>query len=190
MKISKDKMVKISYTLKNSAGDVIDSSENNEPLEYIHGYNKIIPGLERALLDHDVDDVLSVVVDPADAYGDYDKTLVITVPKSQFDTDVEIETGMQFQADSPSGSRIVTVIDVKDDQVVIDANHPLAGEKLFFDVTVVDIRDATREEIFIANTTGSGSCSEGCDSCGNCSSCSGNSNDSGCNCGGCESNDE
>ncbi len=147
MNVEKNKVVSIEYTLKDADGEILDSSEDTGALDYIHGCGNLIPGLERALEGKTAGDKLSVVVEPEDAYGEYNKELVIEVPRSQFDESVEIEEGMQFEAESEDGSHLVTVVEVKDDIVVVDANHPLAGEKLFFDVEIKDIRDATEDEL-------------------------------------------
>lgn len=184
MIIGKNKVVSIEYTLKDSTGEVVDSSEGHAPLDYIHGAQNIIPGLEKELEGKKAGDKLSVVVEPADGYGEYSKDLVIEVSKEQFPADAEIEEGMQFEADSETGGRLVTVVAVSDKTITIDANHPLAGEKLFFDVTVAAVREATDEEIakglFAHSSCGCGDdddCDCGDDDCG-CSS-------GGCGSGGC-----
>ncbi|HIW36112.1 MAG TPA: peptidylprolyl isomerase [Candidatus Treponema faecavium] len=147
MKIEKNKVVSIEYVLKDADGEILDSSEDMGALEYIHGRGDLIAGLERELEGKAAGEKLSVVVEPADAYGEYNRELVVEVPRSQFDDSVDIEAGMQFEAESAEGSHLVTVVDVKDGVVVVDANHPLAGEKLFFDVEIKDVRDATEEEL-------------------------------------------
>ena len=147
MVIEKDKVVIIDYKLKDSEGELIDSSEGSEPLTYLHGNGNIIPGLEKQLEGKKVGDKLSCMVPPAEAYGDYDKNLIFKVKKSNFAEPDKIEEGMQFEAQGEDGDRVVTVVAVDGDDVTVDANHPLAGEDLHFDISVVEIRDATEEEL-------------------------------------------
>lgn len=173
MKITKNSLVTIEYTLKDEDGQILDSSVEMGPLEYIHGVGMIVPGLENALVGKDEGDELSVVVAPKDAYGEFDENLVFKVDKKQFPPDVKIEVGMEFETDGPH-SRAVRVINVEDDAVTIDANHPLAGETLHFDVKVVSSRMATDEEIaeLFSHSCGCGCGDSGEDACG-CSGCSG-----------------
>jgi FKBP-type peptidyl-prolyl cis-trans isomerase SlyD len=146
MQIAKDTVVSIDYTLKDDDGSVLDSSEGKQPLSYLHGSGNIIPGLEQALEGKAPGDELNVRVEPADAYGERREELQQAVPKNLFEGVDELQPGMQFQAQGDGGTQIVTVVDVEDDQVTVDANHPMAGVALNFDVKVVDVRDATDEE--------------------------------------------
>ena len=168
MTISTNKVVKIHYTLRGDDGNVIDSSDGSEPLEYMHGYGNLIPGLERELEGKSVGDKLHADIAPRDAYGEYDEKLVAEVPRKQFDVSVPIEVGQQFQAETATGMAVVTVTKVTDEKITVDANHSLAGKTLHFDVEIVDIRDATPEEL-PAEPSG---CSGNCSSCGvGCSGC-------------------
>ncbi len=145
MGIGKDKVVSINYTLRDDDGKVIDTSEGREPLAYLHGARNIVPGLEAALEGKNIGDQVHVAVEPAGGYGDRDDRMVQTVPRAAFGEN-KVETGMQFQAQTPAGARVVTVVDVQGDEVTVDGNHPLAGRTLNFDVTIVEVRDATPEE--------------------------------------------
>lgn len=148
MQIAKDKVVLINYTLKNDAGEIIDSSEGGDPLAYLHGAENIIPGLEKALEGKAAGESLSVTVPPEEAYGVFDEGKIQSVPKEMFDDAGEVVVGAQYHAAAPDGGYItITVTEVGDDTVTVDANHPLAGENLSFDITVVDIRDASPEEL-------------------------------------------
>ena len=183
MTITQDTFVSINYTLKNKDGQVIDSSNNGEPLEFIAGRGFLIAGLEKELEGKKAGDKFAAVIPPAEAYGEYSEQLKVSVPRSQFDTDVEIEVGMQFQAGM---GQIVTVKEVKENEIVIDANHPLAGETLYFDVEIVSVRAATSEEI-AAILVPRGDCGGGCGGCGG-GSCGddcncGDDGDCGCGCG-------
>lgn len=146
MQIANEKVITIDYTLTDDAGEVIDSSEHDGPLSYLHGSGNIVPGLESALEGKTVGDALKVVVAPEDAYGERDEKLVQAVPREEF-PDGEIAVGMRFRADSPAGTKVLTVVALNDAEVTVDANHPLAGRTLSFDVTVRGIRDATEEEL-------------------------------------------
>ncbi|BCX81086.1 FKBP-type peptidyl-prolyl cis-trans isomerase SlyD [Methylomarinovum caldicuralii] len=146
MQVSENKVVSIHYTLKNDAGEVIDSSEGREPLTYLHGVGNIIPGLEKALEGKDVGEHVDVSIAPEEAYGERNDALVQAVPRSAFEGVDEIKPGMQFQAQTPAGMQILTVVKVEGDEVIVDGNHPLAGETLHFSVDIADVRDATEEE--------------------------------------------
>ncbi|NLM01152.1 MAG: peptidylprolyl isomerase [Treponema sp.] len=175
MVVEKGKVISIEYTLKDAEGEVMDTTEGVGPMDYIHGMQALIPGLEKEMEGKKTGDAFSVVVEPADAYGDYSDELVLDVPRSNFPADVDIQVGMQFEAES---GHAVTILEIKDDTIKIDANHPLAGEKLFFDIKIVDIREPTKEEL------SSLSCGGGCSGhCGDCGSDCYDDYDDGC-CGG------
>jgi FKBP-type peptidyl-prolyl cis-trans isomerase SlyD len=147
MAIAKDKVVSIDYTLTNDGGQVLDSSTGREPLAYLHGSGNIIPGLESALDGKREGDQLNVTIPPDQAYGHKDPKLVQQVPRSAFgEQQQQVQPGMQFQANTNGGPRVLTVVDVQGESVTIDANHPLAGVTLNFDVTVREVRDATEQE--------------------------------------------
>ncbi len=147
MQISANMVVSIDYTLTDDQGTVIDSSEGRGPLAYIQGIGNIIPGLERALEGKSKGDSLQVKVAPEDGYGERSDELTQAVPKQMFEGSDEIQVGMQFQTMTEAGPQVVTVVAIDDEHVTVDANHPLAGENLNFDVTVVDIREASGEEL-------------------------------------------
>ncbi len=147
MEISKDKVATLNYVLKNDKGEVMDESRDGQ-FAYLHGASNIIPGLESALEGKKAGDSMSVSVPPADGYGERDLAQIQQVPRNMFPPDVEIEPGMQFQAQSPEGQMMVVMVTaVNDDTVSVDGNHPLAGENLHFEVNVVDVRDASSEEL-------------------------------------------
>lgn len=146
MQIANACVASIHYTLKNDAGEVLDSSEGREPLLYLHGAGNIIPGLESALDGKAVGDQLNVQVDPEQGYGPHREDLIQTVPRDQFQGVDQIDVGMRFQAESNQGPMVVTVTAVDEQNVTVDGNHPLAGENLNFEVEVVEVREATAEE--------------------------------------------
>lgn len=148
MKIADDCVVSIHYTLTDEEGTVIDSSADSEPLNYLHGAGNIIPGLEKELAGSEAGDKKKVTVQPTEGYGEVEPGLVQTLPKEAFSGVEEIKEGMEFQAQGPNGQvQFVTVKEVADDGVTIDANHALAGKVLNFDVSVESVRAASPEEL-------------------------------------------
>jgi FKBP-type peptidyl-prolyl cis-trans isomerase SlyD len=147
MKIAANTVAAIDYTLTNAQGEVLDSSKGLPPLEYLHGASNIIPGLERELLGLSAGDEKQVAVSPAEGYGEHDPRLVVTVPRSRFETDDTIEVGMRFHAQTPDGLRVMAIKAVDGDTVTLDGNHELAGVPLHFAVKVVSVREASAEEI-------------------------------------------
>lgn len=153
--IQNDQVVSFHYTLTDENGTVIDKSEG-QPLVYLHGAGNIIPGLENALAGKTTGDKLVVNVAAAEGYGEYNAELVQEVPRNMFQGVEDIQAGMQFQAQTDDGIQIVTVKEVTDEHIIVDGNHPLAGQNLNFDVEIVDIRDATQEELDHGHVHGAG----------------------------------
>ena len=148
MQIAKHKVVSIDYTLTDDEGALIDSSDGHEPLQYLHGVGGIIPGLEHALEGLSVGAEFAVVIAPADAYGELEEGMRSEVPRTHFDGVDDLELGMQFRVPTDEGNhQVVTVVEISDEVVTIDGNHPLAGVTLNFEVAVRDVRDATQDEI-------------------------------------------
>ncbi len=143
MTIQKDKVVSIHYTLKDKKGKVIDSSNGKEPLHYLHGRGNLIKGMEEGLEGKNKGDKLDLQIIPEKGYGKRDEELVQEVPRSAFG-DQKVEKGMEF---STQNGHTVFVTRVGVDNVTVDGNHPLAGEELFFNVEVMEVRDATKEEM-------------------------------------------
>ena len=192
MTITKNKIVSIDYTLRGADDEIIDIS-GSEPMMYLHGHENIIPGLEKAMEGKAAGDSFKVFVPTVEAYGIRDQNLVIAVPRSSFDGVEKLEEGMQFEAQFPNGSQIVTIIKVTENDVTVDGNHPLAGMDLNFDIAIKEIRDATEEEIAHGHPHyehGHCGCHEedGCDSCNGCNAdhgCHSDDDDEGDGCGGC-----
>lgn len=156
MQIADNLAVSIHYTLTNDEGEVIDTSEGDEALAYLHGYGNIISGLESALTGKSVGDKFKVRIDAEDAYGEIEDDRVQIVSIEMFEGVDELEVGMQFHADVSSGPGVITIINIDGDDITIDGNHPLAGVPLTFDVEVVDVRPATDEEISHGHIHGAG----------------------------------
>ena len=141
-------VVGLHYTLKNAAGEVLDKSEPDAPMVYLHGHDNIVPGLERKLSGRAVGDTLHVVVAPEDGYGDRDPRGEQKVPREAFPPDAPLEAGVQLAVRDASGDLVpLWISKVEGDVVHVDLNHPLAGETLHFDVEVLSLRAATAEEL-------------------------------------------
>jgi FKBP-type peptidyl-prolyl cis-trans isomerase SlyD len=147
VKIEKNRVVQIHYTLKDDQGEILDSSIDHDPLPYIHGVGALIPGLEKELLGKVAGDKFTTVIAPADGYGVYDEDQVFQVSADGFEEDDELELGMQVQIDTENGPAVGTVTEIEGEEVTIDLNHPLAGVSLHFDVEIVEVRAATKQEL-------------------------------------------
>jgi len=152
----KDKVVVFAYTLKDDDGNVLDTSDGREPLPYLHGARNIIPGLEAALDGKAAGDQVTAVIAPEQAYGMLNEQLIDKIPRENLDGIENLEVGLQLEAQTPDGTRIVRVAEVGEETVTIDANHPLAGMTLHFDVTVTEVRDATADELEHGHVHGDG----------------------------------
>ncbi len=148
MKVGKDKVVLMHYTLKNDAGDVIDSSDGGDPLPFLQGHGNIIPGLESALEGSKAGDKLDVSIKPKEAYGERMKDAIQEIPKSALKGIDEVKVGMQLQSQDKDGNAfLVSVTKIEDDKITVDANHPLAGQTLHFSVSIESVRKAEAEEL-------------------------------------------
>jgi len=148
MKVGKDKVVLMHYTLKNDAGDVIDSSDGADPLPFLQGHGNIIPGLESALEGSKVGDKLDVSIEPEEGYGLRMKDAIQEIPSSALQGVDEVKVGMQLQSQDKDGNAfLVSVTKIEDDKITVDGNHPLAGQTLHFSVSIESIRKAEAEEL-------------------------------------------
>ena len=154
--VANNQVVTIHYTLTDPDGEVIDSSEGAEPMAYLHGAQNIIPGLERALEGKTVGDEIEVTVEAADAYGEYSEDRVQQVPMEAFEEMEKVEPGMMVTAQTESGQVNLLVTEVDETTVTVDANHPLAGKSLKFEVSIEAIRDASEEELAHGHVHGPG----------------------------------
>ena len=157
--VSKNAMVQMAYKGTLSDGTVFSQSEEGKPLEFLVGAGTLIPTLEKGLLGMKVGEKRTIQVKAAEAYGEYDKSAVQRMPRKQFPRDLELKVGGQYQFNSPGGPIVVTVTALDDVSVTLDFNHPLAGKDLTFEVTIVKIRAATKEEL--ARAVGQGSSDQG-----------------------------
>ena len=149
MKISKDRVVCMDYTIRLGNGRVVESSVGQEPLTYLHGRRQIVPGVEKAIDGLESGALLEVVVPPAEAYGERDPSGVFVVPRAAFPVGEEVGPGMMFSASRPDGKNSTfRVIEANDELVLVDTNHPLAGETLHISIHVHTVRPATSNELF------------------------------------------
>lgn len=138
-------MISVEYTLKNTEGKVLETNKGKEPLRYVHGQNRMIPGLERELTGMKVGAEKHVTVKPEDAYGEVNPDAVQEIPKEQIPPD-GLQVGAVLSARSPQGVIVpITIREIKEKTVVVDLNHPMAGKTLVFDVKIVDIQPAPAE---------------------------------------------
>jgi FKBP-type peptidyl-prolyl cis-trans isomerase SlyD len=161
MNIQKDCAVTLHYHLTDPDGNVIDSSQGSDPMAYLHGYGSLVVGVERALAGQAAGSKLDLVVTPEDGYGLPDPELDLAVPLSLFPEDAHegLVPGAMFKAPHPANNAEVamfTVIDVENDEVRCTANHPLAGITLHFNLEVVEVREATEEELSHGHIHGPG----------------------------------
>jgi FKBP-type peptidyl-prolyl cis-trans isomerase SlyD len=155
MQIGKHKVVSIHYTLRDNAGQILDSSDGGAPLTYIQGIGNLIPGMEEGLEGRSVGEKFDIKVSPEKGYGVRNEELIQQVPMTAFGGQ-DVKQGMQFQAQTGNGTQVITVTEVGKDSVTVDGNHPLAGVELNFAVEVMNIRAATEEEISHGHVHGPG----------------------------------
>ncbi|MEC9283991.1 MAG: peptidylprolyl isomerase [Bdellovibrionota bacterium] len=148
MKIDENTLVSIAYQIKDKDGNVIDEHPRDEPLKFVFGYSFVLAKIEEAILGLEAQDEIQVVLAKEDAYGDYRDELVTKVEKSHFANEFSIMVGMRFATKGPDGNdMVVEVIDINDNDVTLDGNHPLAGQDLIFDIVVLDVQIADAEEV-------------------------------------------
>jgi len=156
MQIGSQKAVTIEYTLKDDAGEVLDTSDGRKPLTYLHGVGSLVPGLEKALEGKSAGETITVTLSPDEGYGARDERLVRKLPVRKLREAAHVQVGGRYAADTPDGPRLVLVTELHGDYVTVDANHPLAGMSLHFSVKVVEVREATPEELAHGHVHGPG----------------------------------
>jgi len=158
MNIQINSVANINYILADDQSEEIDRAENGE-FSYLQGANNIIPALENALANKQAGDKINITIPPADGYGEYDTSLVEVVPSEMFGEDAVLQIGGQFHAETPKGEKmVVTIKDIDGDKLTVDGNHALAGVTLVFDVEVVSVREATKEEVEHGHVHHEGGC--------------------------------
>lgn len=152
MNITKNKVAAIHYTLRDDQGTILDSSQGRDPLYYLHGAQNLIPGMEEGLEGRTTGDHFQIDVSPEKGYGKRDPKLVEEVPRRAFGGQ-NVEAGMQFQTND---GQVITITNVGPETVTVDANHALADQNLHFDVEVMEVRDATADELAHGHVHGPG----------------------------------
>ncbi|WP_292821741.1 peptidylprolyl isomerase [Methylophilus sp.] len=155
MQVAMNTVVTMTYKLQNSDGDTLE--ESKDPVAYLHGgYDNIFPKVEEAMHGKNVGDSVEVSLDPEDAFGEYDDALVQIEPASAFPSQ-DLKVGMQFEGEDETGDVILyTITDIADGKVVVDGNHPWAGQRLLFTATIASVRSANQEEISHQHVHGAG----------------------------------
>ncbi|MCB5186948.1 peptidylprolyl isomerase [Methylobacillus caricis] len=155
MQIAMNTVVTITYELRDSDGNVLEASK--EPVSYLHGgYDNIFPRVEEELHGKSKGDTIELTLEPADAFGEYDEELVQMEPASAFPSQ-DLKVGMQFEGEDESGEVILyTITNIEDGKVVVDGNHPWAGERVLFKASVTDVRTAGKEEVEHGHVHGAG----------------------------------
>jgi len=150
LRVAANRVIGFHYTLRDVSGELIDTSDGAGPLEYLHGHQSIIDGLERALEGKSIGDNIKVAIPPEHAYGPMEPDLIQSLPIKAFEAPDGLEAGMQFELEDGLGARrifIIEEVNVDEDRVVVNGNHPLAGVELHFDVTLESVREATEQEL-------------------------------------------
>ena len=143
IQVKENNTVKVNYTGKLSDGQIFDSSEGREPLEFTLGQGQLIPGFEKGLIDMKLNEKKTITIPKAEAYGEVNEQLIQEVNKTELPQDMEPKVGMGLVSKSPDGQEMtLMVVEVKDESIVIDGNHPLAGKDLIFDLEVIEIKDS------------------------------------------------
>ncbi len=137
----------VHYRLKNRAGEVVDTSEGGEPLHFLEGASHVIEGIQKAVKGRSPGDCLEVTIPPDLAYGEHNPDLVRKVPRSAFEGVENLQVGMKFQTNTGAEAQVVQVVGIDGNLIRVDANHPLAGFTLYFDLEIISVREATDEEV-------------------------------------------
>lgn len=145
--VTKNKIITMSYLLKNAEGEELDRADSSKPFSYLHGGQQIVPGLEKELEGMNIGDKKDITVSPDEGYGEENPNLRIALNRSQFPKEMDLAAGLQFSAEVGGNQRVFTIKNIDGEQVLVDGNHPLAGQTLHFSVDIIGVRDATPEEI-------------------------------------------
>ena len=147
MQITQHKFVILEYKLRNDEGKILDSTENRDPFAYVHGTTAIFPTVEQVLTGRSPGDEVAIRIPSEQAYGERNESLVFTISKAKFNDTDTITPGTRVRVRTSSGEQILEIVEVDDDRVTLDGNHFLAGVDLNFEISVVGVRDCTKEEL-------------------------------------------
>lgn len=147
MKVIKNSIVTLEYIMMNNSGEVIESSKEDGEYDYLHGIGEMLPGVEKALSGLGKGDSIDIVIPPEDGFGIKNEELILEIDKDDFPEDTILEVGMEFDVEDEDGENIITIMELRGDKVLIDKNHPLAGETLKVQASILDVRMAEDWEI-------------------------------------------
>lgn len=148
MPLKPNQVVTIHFTVKDELGEIVDQTDNSQPFSFLSGKNQILPALEEEISNMIIGSKKNITLKPSEAYGEYMPEAVQVVNRKDFPPDMELEEGMNFVANTPEGGQVPFIVtQIEGNDITIDFNHPLAGETLLFDVELLDIRQATDDEI-------------------------------------------
>jgi FKBP-type peptidyl-prolyl cis-trans isomerase SlyD len=156
MQIAKDSVVRFHYSLTEAGGDALESSRQGEPLAALIGHGNILPALEEAMLGRSAGDRFEITLTPDKAYGEHRSDAVQRIPKKRLGKDLRLRPGLQTMVQTNQGPRPVTVVKVGMSVVDVDLNHPMAGKTLTFDIELIEVREASAEEIAHRHAHGEG----------------------------------
>ena len=156
MIIENKRVVSFHYTLTNEAGEELESSRGRDPMAYLHGAHNIIPGLEKAMAGKGAGDQFQVTLPPAEAYGERNPSNIQRIASKHFRNPRGLQPGQRVSLQTRDGERPAVIVKVGRFNIDVDANHPLAGQTLTFDVEVIDVREASQEEIAHGHAHGEG----------------------------------
>jgi FKBP-type peptidyl-prolyl cis-trans isomerase SlyD len=155
IRIASQKVAKIAYTLKDDGGEIVDSSVGRDPLVYIHGIGSLVTGLEKALDGRAAGDHIAVSINPAEGYGERDESLIRKIPIRKLPGG-KAKVGARIRAETDAGPMLLLVMGVQGDYATVDPNHPLSGKTLHFEVDVIEVREATEDELKHGHVHGPG----------------------------------
>lgn len=157
MPLKPNQVVTIHFTVKDELGEIVDQTESNQPFSFLSGKNQILPALEEEIGNMIIGSKKNITLKPSEAYGEYMPEAVQIVNRKDFPPDMELEEGMNFMANTPEGNQVPFIVtQIEGNNITIDFNHPLAGETLLFDVELIDMREATQEELAHGHSHGNG----------------------------------
>jgi FKBP-type peptidyl-prolyl cis-trans isomerase SlyD len=157
MPLKENQVVSINFTLKDNDGNIIQATTKEEPFSFLSGNEQILPKLEENIGGMLIGSKKTVVLDPENAYGNFSESAVRTVNKSEFPEGTELKVGMGYYADTPDGKQLpFTIKNIEGENITLDFNHPLAGKTLTFEVELLNLRDATQEELSHGHVHGAG----------------------------------
>ena len=147
MKVSENTIIMLEYILMDNSGEILESSKEDGEYEYLHGIGEMLPGVEKALLGLEKGGSIDIIIPPEEGFGIKSEEMIFEIDKNIFPEEAILEKGMEFDVEDDDGESIITVIELRGEKVLIDKNHPLAGETLRVQAEIIDVRKAEDWEI-------------------------------------------